>query len=122
VWIRSSTGHLCIELTPPETNAVVLGAVDGGPLPYGTSLFTPPSDSETMVSMSLREYHDICSGYLDRQHSWSVSPNVSVKLGSIRYSSAQEYESSLGVASYDCSIAHSGWATIDPIVQNYLHP
>jgi hypothetical protein len=120
VWIRSSTGHLCIDLTPSETNAIVLGAVDDGPLPPGTSLFTPPS--ETITSMSLRDYHTVCHWHLGWWHSWSVSPNVSVKLGSIRYSSGPEYESSLEVASYDCIIYDSGWATMDPIVDNYLHP
>jgi hypothetical protein len=122
VWIRSSTGHLCIDLTPPETNAVVLGAADDRPLPPGTSLFAPPSESEMIMSMSLREYHDICSWHLCRPHYWSISTNVSVKLGSIRYSSGSEYEGFLEVASHDCSIDDAGWATMDPLVEDNLHP
>jgi hypothetical protein len=122
VWIRSSTGHLCIDLAPPETNAVTLGDVDGGPLPYGTSLLAPPSESETITSMSLREYHKICDLYLGRWHVWSVSPNVSVKLGSIRYSLGPGYEGSLEVASSNCRIADYDWATMDPIVESNLHP
>jgi hypothetical protein len=122
VWIRSSTGHLCIDLTPPETNVVVLGAVDGGPPPYGTSLFTPPSDSETMVSMSLRDYHKICHLYLCDLHCWLVPSNVSVKLGSICYSWGPEYESSLEVASSNCGIYDRRWSTMDPIVEDHSHP
>jgi hypothetical protein len=122
VWIRSSTGHLCIDLTPPETQPVELGDVDGKPLPSGTSLFIPPSELETITSISLREYHKICDWYLGRQHSWSVTTNVSVKLGSIHYSSGPEYKSSLGVASSDCGIYDGGWSTIDPIVEGHMHP
>jgi hypothetical protein len=122
VWIRSSTGHLCIDLTPPETGAINFYDVDGALPPSGTSLFTPPSESETITLISLRDYHEICDWHLFRGHHWSVSPNVSVKLGSIRHSSGPEYESSLEVASYDCIIDNSGWATMDPIVDKYLHP
>jgi hypothetical protein len=121
VWIRSSTGHLCIDLTPPEANAVNLRYVDA-PLPYTTSLFTPLSESETIMSMSLQDYHRFCDKFLGRWHYWSVSPYVSVKLGSIRYLSGTEYEGSLEVASSDCSIGDSGWATMDPIVEGNLHP
>jgi hypothetical protein len=122
VWIRSSIGHLCIDLTPPETIGFNFRDVDNGPPPSGTSLVIPPSESEMIMSMSLRHYHEICDWYLHRRYYWSVSPNVSVNLGSIRHSSGLEYESSLEVASYGCIIADSGWATMDPIVDNYLHP
>jgi hypothetical protein len=120
VWIRSSIGHLCIELTPPETNDIVLGNVDGGPLPSGISLFTPPSESETITSMLLRDYHRICDWHLGLWHSWSVSPDVSVKLGSIRHSLGREYESSFEVASSDCRIFDEGWSTMDPIVEGHV--
>jgi hypothetical protein len=99
VWIRSSTGHLCIDLTPLETNDLALIAVNGGPLPSGTSLLTPPSESEMIMTMSLLDYHRICYWYLSMWHSWPVSLNFSVKLGSIRYWSVPGYENSLEVAS-----------------------
>jgi hypothetical protein len=122
VWIRSSTGHLCIDLTPPKTNDLALGAVNGGPLPSGTSLFTPPSESEMIMSMSLEDYQKICDWHLSRRNYWSVSPNVSVKLGSICYSSGPEYENSSEVASANCGIYDLGWATMDPIVEGHLRP
>jgi hypothetical protein len=122
VWIRSSTGHLCIDLAPPEANYVGLGDVDGEPLPSGTSLLKPSSESELLMSMSLQDYHKICYLHLGWGHSCSVTTNVSVKLGSIRYSSAPEYESSLEVASCDCRINDQGWSTMDAIVEGNLHP
>jgi hypothetical protein len=122
VWIRSSTGHLCIDLVPPETNSIGFGNVDGGPLPSGVSLFAPPSESEMIMSMSLREYHKICDLYLGHLRRWLVSSNVSVKLGSIRYSSRPEYENSSEVTSVDCRIYDYGWSTMDPIVDSHLHP
>jgi hypothetical protein len=96
--------------------------VDDGTLPSGTSLFTPPSESVMITSMSLRDYHNICDWYLGYKQYRSVSPNFSVKLGSIRYLSRPEYESSLEVASSDFTIGDSGWAKMDPICENYLHP
>jgi hypothetical protein len=122
VWIRSSTGHLCIDLAPPETNGVNFGDVDGGPLPFGITLLAPPSESETIMSISLRDYHTICDWHIARLHSWPVSPNVSVKLGSIRYLSGPEYENSSEVTSVDCRIYDYGWSTMDPIVDSNLHP
>jgi hypothetical protein len=122
VCMRPSTGHLCIDLAPPETNAVDMCYVDCAPLSSGTSLLTPPSESEMIMSMSLRDYHGICDGYLAHVDSWLVSPNVSVNLGSIRYSSRPEYEGSLEVASSDCRIYDLGWSTMDQIVEGYLHP
>jgi hypothetical protein len=107
---------------PPETIDLVLGGVHSGPLPSGTSLFAPPSGSETMMSMSLQGYHEICCWYLYRPRYWSVSLNDSVKLGSIRYSSEPEYERSLEVASTDCGIFDEGWSTADPIIRDYWHP
>jgi hypothetical protein len=122
VWIRSSAGHICIDLTPPETDRLSIIYADGAPLPSGTSLLAPPSESETITVVSLREYHDICAWHLCRTHYWSVSPNVSLNLGSIRYSSGTEYESSLEVASSDCRIYDLGWAAMDPLVEGNLHP
>jgi hypothetical protein len=122
VWIRSSTGHLCIDLTPPEINGVNLGNVDGGPLPSGTSLLKPPSGPETITSISLQDYYKICCRYLDCPQYWLVSPNVSVKLESIRYSSGPKYEGSLEFASSNCGIYDPGWATVDPIVEDYWPP
>jgi hypothetical protein len=122
VFIRPSTSHLCIDLTPPETDNLVLAPVSDGPQPYGISLFTPPSESEMVTSMSLRDYHSICYRYLGRPYYWLVSPNVSVKLGSIHYWSRPEYESSLEVTSADCRIYDYGWSTMDPIVEGHMHP
>jgi hypothetical protein len=122
MWIRSSTGHLCIDLTPPETNDQVLGAVACGPTASGTSLFTPLSESEQITSISLRDYHEICDQYLGHGHLLSVSPHVSVKLGSIRCSSGPEYEGSLEVASSDCGTYDRDWGTMDPIVEGHIHP
>jgi hypothetical protein len=122
VWIRSSTGHLSIDLTPPQTDPVSFSLMDDGALPSGTSLLTPPPESETITSISLKDYHEICYWHLCRVQYWSVSPNASVELGSLRYSSGPEYEGSLKVASYDCGIDDSGWATVDPIIEGHIHP
>ncbi|KAJ7741284.1 hypothetical protein B0H16DRAFT_1565184 [Mycena metata] len=122
VWIRPSAGSLCIDLTPPDHNRVPLANLDDNCRPAGSSLYKPPEDSEIVTSMSLHNYHQICYRHLGRWHSGSVSTNVPVKLGSIRRSSGPEYESSLEVASSDFRIYADGWTTVDPNIENYLHP
>jgi hypothetical protein len=122
VWIRLSTGSLCIDLTPPEENRLALIYLAEDRRPAGTSLCKPPEEWEIITSTSLHDYHEICYWHLRRWKHWSVSSNVSVKLGSIRHWSGPEYESSLEVASSDCRIIDRGWATMDPIVDNYWHP
>ncbi|KAJ6534288.1 hypothetical protein B0H19DRAFT_1323887 [Mycena capillaripes] len=98
VWIRSSTGHLCIELTPPESVAASLIRVGGHFRPSGTSLLDPPEASETINSMSLQHYHSICYWHLNRSYHLLISTNISVNLGTIRHFSGPEYESSFEIA------------------------
>jgi hypothetical protein len=73
VWIRLSTGSLCIDLTPPEHNRLALIYLADHCRPAGTSLCKPPVESEIMTSISLRDYHKICYWHLSQWDHWSVS-------------------------------------------------
>ncbi|KAJ7277331.1 hypothetical protein C8J57DRAFT_1223079 [Mycena rebaudengoi] len=125
VWIRPSTGRLCIDLSSKEADSPVL-AIDMGDdfRPSVTSLLNPPEDNVTMASMSLQHYHDICGYDLSRGSVFSISSHpVSVKLGSIRYFRDLEYESSFEIGvSPDCMVIDRGWLTEDLIVEDRWVP
>ncbi|KAJ7252279.1 hypothetical protein C8J57DRAFT_1665162 [Mycena rebaudengoi] len=105
VWIRSSTGHLCIELTPPESVAASLIRVGGHFRPSGTSLLDPPEASETINAMSLQHYHSI------------------LNLGTIRHFSGLDYENSIEIAfATDCGVYDAGWLTRDPSIEDFWNP
>jgi hypothetical protein len=95
--------------------------VDAGLRLSATSLLKPPAESETITSMSLQDYHQICYWHLFRWHTWSISTNVSVKLGSMHHFSGSEYDSSLEVAYWDSRINDNGWSTMDSIIENCWH-
>jgi hypothetical protein len=125
VWIRPSTGRLCLDRTPPETIPLSHALVDHFIRPPETSLCKPPAEAEMITlitSMSLQDYHEICYWHLGRERYWQMSTDGSVKLGSIRHRPGPEYANSFEVASGDCTINDDGWSTRNPIIDYYLLP
>ncbi|KAF8214579.1 hypothetical protein K438DRAFT_882111 [Mycena galopus ATCC 62051] len=93
-WIRLSTGSLTIELTPPEAlKATLLPRGNCFP-PSNTSLLTRLPTFEIIGSISLVDYHYLCSWHL-------------------------EYESSLEIAlSANLKVIDAGWSMRDPNIQD----
>ncbi|KAJ7610577.1 hypothetical protein DFH06DRAFT_1485565 [Mycena polygramma] len=121
VWIRSSTGRPCLELTPPRAYCASfrLGTDFGLP---SNSLLEPPADSEIIASMALKEYHAICYMHVGRWSHVSISTNIPVRLGSIRHFPTSEYENSFEIASVSGYSAYDGgWATRDPVTKDVLN-
>ncbi|KAJ6449986.1 hypothetical protein C8R45DRAFT_1128491 [Mycena sanguinolenta] len=117
-WIRLSTGLLVIELTPPHSMDVALYVVGCGLPPSRTSLLNPPPVTEIITSMSLNNYHSICSWDLGQVRNFTISTHVPIRLGSIRQSSGAEYEKSFEVAfASDWEAVDHGWRTEDLIVE-----
>ncbi|KAJ7018582.1 hypothetical protein C8F04DRAFT_1198799 [Mycena alexandri] len=80
-WIRPSTGRLCLDHTPPETNPLAHAYVYDVPRPPGTSLCKPPAEAEMITlitSMSLHDYHEICYWHPSRERYWPISTDESV--------------------------------------------
>ncbi|KAJ7745106.1 hypothetical protein B0H16DRAFT_1558859 [Mycena metata] len=80
--LRPSTGHLCIDLTPTNSNIYIFYS------PRSTSFrdirYRPQlQDSKIISSISLDHYHKICFLYLSRFRYLSVFGNTSIQLGSI---------------------------------------
>ncbi|KAJ6549770.1 hypothetical protein B0H19DRAFT_1264681 [Mycena capillaripes] len=119
-WIRPSKGVLSIELTPPEAWITALVIPRGDVRPFPTSLLTLPPTSEIIASIPLIHYHNICYWHLYRVRSFTIPPNMPIKLGSVRHFSGGTYESSIEVAfSPDFRMIDDGWLTEDPNIQDY---
>jgi hypothetical protein len=122
-WIRLSTGHLVIELTPPHSMDTALFLVGCGPPPSRTSLLDPPPATEITDSMSLEDYHSTCCWDLFQPHNFTISTHASIKLGSVRQSSGEEYENSCEIAyASDCGTVDDGWRTEDANIEGYWKP
>ncbi|KAJ7806613.1 hypothetical protein B0H14DRAFT_2875416, partial [Mycena olivaceomarginata] len=123
VWIRPSTGQLCLDLMSPELKYLPLTPVQLGCRAPGTSLLKLPEDSHIIVSISLQDYHSICYWHLYQSHRSLVSTNVPVKLGSIRHWSGLAYDNSFEIAFIpDCGVCDVGWSTRDPIIKKLWNP
>ncbi|KAF7328295.1 hypothetical protein MSAN_02486500 [Mycena sanguinolenta] len=123
LWIRSSTGNLCIDLTPPEVDPIPLVKVTEGFKVSGTSVFELYEQAQKITSMPLHRYHDICYFHLYQWHGFTISTNVPVALGTIRRFSGQQYEHSVEIASMsECRFRDMGWSTRSPIIHDYWNP
>ncbi|KAJ7279755.1 hypothetical protein C8J57DRAFT_1502395 [Mycena rebaudengoi] len=123
VWIRSSTGSLCLDLTRPQSDPVPLYPIDGVQAHRPrTSVLELPEDSEIISSMSLAEYHRTCNMYLCQWREVSVSTNVPAKLGSILHICGPRYEDSVEIAycAPVCGIDDMGWSAKHPILEDKL--
>ncbi|KAJ6538703.1 hypothetical protein DFH09DRAFT_1042106 [Mycena vulgaris] len=83
MWIRCSTGRLCVDLTPPAhvhlwlyTSVINLSS-------SLSSSSEPPEDSQIIESTPLAAYHVICSLHLGHSGQLLISPDASVQLGAI---------------------------------------
>ncbi|KAJ7664147.1 hypothetical protein B0H17DRAFT_303547 [Mycena rosella] len=105
LWMRPSAGTLCVELTPsdfhvgPWINETVSG-----------SLLRPHQQSEMIASMSLQNYHHICSFDLSLPHLFSIPKHGSVKLASVTRVAVPPYEGLIDAAFIpDYRGFDSGW-------------
>ncbi|KAF8214587.1 hypothetical protein K438DRAFT_882272 [Mycena galopus ATCC 62051] len=94
-WIRLSTGSLTIELAPPEAYNAALEIHHNVFPPSSTSLLTPLPTFEIIDSISLVDYHYLCSWHLEYESSLEIAPPANLKV-------------------IDC-----GWLTEDPNIQDY---
>ncbi|KAJ7660258.1 hypothetical protein DFH06DRAFT_392842 [Mycena polygramma] len=112
VWIRSSTGRLCLELT--ASGFYVPLYLTGVATPDHL-LLRPPEDLEIAASMSLEDYHEICHWHLCQFHQFPIYTTTTVNLGSIRRLSGAKYRNSFEIAiSHEVEIEDFGWAILDP--------
>ncbi|KAJ7206878.1 hypothetical protein GGX14DRAFT_396812 [Mycena pura] len=117
VWIRPSTGQICIDLAPPEHQAAALEFLKSDAGPSGT-LLDPPEPTEIIYSIPNREYHSICALHLSWFVRFSISTDASVQIGSIRHLSGTEYEPSLEIAIVPKHLLdEEGWSTEDPDIE-----
>ncbi|KAJ7679486.1 hypothetical protein DFH06DRAFT_511829 [Mycena polygramma] len=121
VWIRPSTGCPCIDLTPPASNADMIHSFNSDFHQLSTtSLLEPLEDSQTISSIALKDYHDICYYHLAGHRQIATSKHISIKIGSIRHCPTAEYKDSFEVAYDPASPTYPsrGWSTRDPIAMH----
>ncbi|KAJ7211438.1 hypothetical protein C8J57DRAFT_1399907 [Mycena rebaudengoi] len=130
MWIRCSTGHLCIELTPNDD--LIICKYSTGPLFPCTvrpsSLFEPPDDSQIIEAISMHQYHAVCSSYLGCVDIREVPIHTSVRLGTMVYMPAsckiaQEVSGLSDPCLWDwgwlpcskpCQLLENGWTRVIP--------
>ncbi|KAJ6619647.1 hypothetical protein B0H10DRAFT_2025491 [Mycena sp. CBHHK59/15] len=123
VWIRPSTGRLCIDLTPPQSEALWLPFYDTHSQLFCASLLEPPGNSAIIPALSLHEYHAICYFHLGWWCRFSTSKNVAVRLGSVRHFHCPEYEDSFEIAYLpDCAAGDVAWSIRAPLVEDHWIP
>ncbi|KAJ7238652.1 hypothetical protein C8J57DRAFT_1193645 [Mycena rebaudengoi] len=90
MWIRRSTGRLCIDIVASYDDLFIHHSYTGllshsGDRP-SSLLEPPPAHSQIIEGISMEQYHEVCNRYLAQSYSpWSVSPNASIRLGSVVY-------------------------------------
>jgi hypothetical protein len=112
MWIRPSTGRLCIEIMPRRTDYKYRLYMSRGryhslvppplaPKAGGISSFDdePLHQSKILGSLSFKEYHQICATHLSQYRLTTILSHESVKLGAIYYCTSQEDQ-------------HTNWAEI----------
>ncbi|KAF8175230.1 hypothetical protein K438DRAFT_1939713 [Mycena galopus ATCC 62051] len=109
-WIRPSTGHLCVDLTPPLSEPFFISAIDRESRSL-TSPFEPLPDSKIIALLSIDDYHTICWYHLSHPQFFSISSHASVKLGAIyRCPSGDRLDNAVETACiHGCGAHHSGW-------------
>ncbi|KAF8134049.1 hypothetical protein K438DRAFT_2031490 [Mycena galopus ATCC 62051] len=109
-WIRPSTGHLCVDLTPPLSEPFFISSIDRESRSL-TSPFEPLPDSKIIALLSIDDYHTLCWYHLSHPQFFSISSHASVKLGAIyRFPSGDELDNAVETACiHDCGAHHSGW-------------
>lgn len=87
MWIRWSTGQLCVDLTPSTSDHIVLCDTTGGldylPSSFAPSSSEPPGESQIIGTTPLKTYHKICYNYLSHSRTIPISSEASVQPGAI---------------------------------------
>ncbi|KAJ7806631.1 hypothetical protein B0H14DRAFT_1566076 [Mycena olivaceomarginata] len=80
IWIRSSTSRVVIELTPSSHE---LNIFQSERSEFLLSPMEPHPDSEIIASLSISEYHLICSHHLRKDRIFSLSTHSLIAPGAI---------------------------------------
>ncbi|KAJ7094971.1 hypothetical protein C8R44DRAFT_381653 [Mycena epipterygia] len=113
MWIRPSTGRLCVDLTP-IVEFEILAHPNGPAISQSfLNLFEPHEESKIIASMSLDDYHEICFWHLSRKRSLSLPTNASVQLGMIYCTSGASLNNVVEIARIpDCKFQDDGWSAV----------
>ncbi|KAJ6566326.1 hypothetical protein B0H19DRAFT_709108 [Mycena capillaripes] len=98
-WIRRSTGHLCADLTKPNTVTYFYETGIQAKTQRVSSWNAPNGEAMIIENLTLRNYHAICAFHLDRYRSTIISTPVQVNLGKVVFWPAtNRFGDSVGIA------------------------
>ncbi|KAJ7111704.1 hypothetical protein C8R44DRAFT_798511, partial [Mycena epipterygia] len=84
IWIRSSSGRLCVDLTTRDSGHIYLPNSSDTSFRSVKCLLEPHHTEPKIVAlMSLSDYHKVCFRHLSLYHDFSISRDASVSLGAI---------------------------------------
>ncbi|KAJ7443451.1 hypothetical protein FB451DRAFT_93892 [Mycena latifolia] len=112
IWIRSSTGGLCVDLAPPEYETLKLRgsrSLESSPS-LVRSVLVLPEESSIIDSTPLYRYHSLCVRHL-RHLQLLNSTNASVQLGAVIYcppGTGIEHSKAIGVL-LNMVVYDDGW-------------
>jgi hypothetical protein len=114
LWIRASTGRLCIELTSSDQqlSPLLVNSFWSERLPQDSSLLRPGGEPMIISLLTLSQYYRICSCYLTLDESLVIYDGATVRLGAIMLSSGPyaPLENLVEVAYMaDQALVDSGW-------------
>ncbi|KAF7377032.1 hypothetical protein MSAN_00121300 [Mycena sanguinolenta] len=98
LWIRHSTGRLCTELTPTDDTSPI--SVNPSKFPNLSRIYPFGAEAVTAFinSLTLAEYHRICSVNLRQYRCFDISASTIMSLGAVFRCSSDLFEDSTEIA------------------------
>ncbi|KAJ7609304.1 hypothetical protein B0H17DRAFT_19912 [Mycena rosella] len=121
LWIRPSTGGLCLDLTRDDFDFDLNPEPGFGEFRHsatGDRLLEPNQHSDILADISIREYHEICHKSLSKHLELSISPHTSLKLGTVYRFLGANYDSPVEVAFVECT--DLGWENLNVTVPGQI--
>ncbi|KAJ6566371.1 hypothetical protein B0H19DRAFT_1232588 [Mycena capillaripes] len=98
-WIRHSTGRLCADLAEPTIISWLYDFWSDANTQRVPSWNAPNKEAMIIESLTLRNYHQICTFHLPRSRGSTISGPIHANLGTaVFWLSANRFEDSIGIA------------------------
>ncbi|KAF7365950.1 hypothetical protein MVEN_00470400 [Mycena venus] len=119
IWIRSSTGRVAIELIPSSHELNIFQRERSG---FLLSPMEPHPDSEIIASLSISDYHLICSHHLRKDRIFSLSTHSLIAPGAIYWCPrGSSFDDAIAIACFPGGDI-SGWHNSRPGAGHPLVP
>ncbi|KAJ6450960.1 hypothetical protein C8R47DRAFT_1170708 [Mycena vitilis] len=112
LWLRRSTGRLCVDLVEPDKIVFLpdfLAKQSISEVPGLLSLRSPQiMEAAVMDALNLEDYHQLCHGTFTQCHAHSISAGIAVNLGVVYSEIPSDHYVEIASLPYDCC-DYSNW-------------